>query len=179
MNKATQNLEDDHVYILELTDIMVEMAGLPALDPRQVEEVVDIIRNFADGLHHAKEEKLLFPLMVEKGFSLQAGPIAVMLSDHEQGRQYVKEMADGVVELKNGNPHSPEKIREAMLGYVELLQSHIAKENNVLFRMADQVMNTEEEAELFGRFKALDGVLGIRPNKTDYITMIKALKNRI
>ena len=76
MNRATYNLEDDHVFIIELTEIMQKIATSPSLDAMNVEEVVDIIRNFADGLHHAKEEELLFPLMTGKGFSTQNGPLS-------------------------------------------------------------------------------------------------------
>jgi len=176
MNRATQNLEDDHVHILELTDIMLEMAGLSSIEPQTVEEVVDIIRNFADGLHHAKEEHLLFPLMVEKGFSKQNGPIAVMLSDHDQGRQYVKEMATGAVALRNGDTSASGKISKAMRGYAELLQNHIAKENNVLFRMADQVMDEDIESNLFNQFSVLDAGGETRPEKTGYIARIRSLR---
>ena len=179
MNRATQNLEDDHVYILELTEIMVKMAGLPALDPRQVEEVADIIRNYADGLHHAKEEHLLFPLMVEKVFSDQFGPIAVMLSDHKQGRQFVGEMAEGAADLRKGDTGSAAKIRNAMVGYAELLQNHIAKENNVLFRMADQVMDSAEESALISRFTELDRGNESSAAKSGYISRIKALRDTI
>lgn len=176
MNTATKNLEDDHVYILELTEIMQEMAGLPSIKPQIVEEVVDIIRNFADGLHHAKEEHLLFPLMVKKGFSTQNGPVAVMLSDHDQGRQYVKEMANGAIALRNGDINASGRISAAMQGYAELLQSHIAKENNVLFRMADQIMEGDEESELFNRFSILDGGSNSQPEKSDYVSRIKSLR---
>jgi hemerythrin-like domain-containing protein len=179
MNKATQNLEDDHVYILELTQIMQKMAATSSVNPDLVEEVVSIIRNFADGLHHAKEENLLFPLMVEKGFSTEAGPVAVMLSDHGQGRRYVKEMADSAVALKNGNSNATGWIRESMRGYAELLQSHIAKENNVLFRMADQIMNDSEESDLISRFVSIDEGNDAEGVKDNYILRIKRLKESV
>jgi hemerythrin-like domain-containing protein len=179
MNKATQNLEDDHVFILELVEIMQKMAASSSVNPEQVEEVVHIIRNFADGLHHAKEENLLFPLMVEKGFSTEAGPVAVMLSDHEQGRHYVKEMADGALALKAGNSSATGWIREAMRGYADLLQAHIAKENNVLFRMADQIMSHSEESDLISRFVLIDKGNDADAVKNNYIQRIKLLKDTV
>lgn len=156
MNRATHNLEYDHIYILKLTEVMEKMAERTEIDPVYVEEVTDLIRNFADGLHHAKEEKLLFPMMVGKGFSIENGPIAVMLSEHNQGREYVKKMLEGVRLLKNGDYSATSIIREAMLEYAVLLQNHIAKENNILFRMAENLMSASEEDRIYTDFKHID-----------------------
>ncbi len=68
MTTATQNLENDHMHILRLIGVMerIIVNGNPNIE--HLETIVKVIREFADGLHHAKEEQLLFPLMVQKGF---------------------------------------------------------------------------------------------------------------
>ena len=104
MNGATQNLENDHVSILKLIEVMNCMVNLPDANVTHLQEVVALIRNFADGLHHAKEETLLFPLMEAKGFSRQEGPVAVMLMEHEQGRAFVRGIADQIQFYKSGQP---------------------------------------------------------------------------
>ena len=93
MNTATINLENDHVNILRLIDVMEKMLLVKSKNTDQFEKTVSLIKSYADGLHHAKEENLLFPLMVKRGFSGEQGPIAVMLHDHAEGRDYVKGMA--------------------------------------------------------------------------------------
>ena len=50
MNTATQNLENDHVHILRLTDIMLEMVEQKCTETDHFELVVNVIRKFADGL---------------------------------------------------------------------------------------------------------------------------------
>ena len=60
MTTATQNLENDHVQILRLIEVMEKITGSADTDVDHLELVVKIIREFADGLHHAKEEKILF-----------------------------------------------------------------------------------------------------------------------
>lgn len=82
MNTATQNLEDDHIHVLKLTDVMVALTRSEKPDPDHVVDIIDIIRNFADGLHHAKEENMFFPALGLKGFSSEQGPVAVMLHEH-------------------------------------------------------------------------------------------------
>lgn len=177
MNRATQNLENDHVHILKLTEVMVKMAQLPQLDPVYLDEVTDLIRNFADGLHHAKEEELLFPLMVEKGFSTQNGPVAVMLNEHVLGRNYVKTMTEGSRELKNGNTDADEQVREALMGYANLLQAHIGKENNILFRLADNLMSIPEEDQLHGQFMHLDSGIDSGSPSEAYVQRVQHLAN--
>ena len=103
MNNATKNLEDDHVYILQLIDVMEVMTKSSEPDITDLENAVDLIKSYADGLHHAKEETLLFPLMSEHGFSTQQGPVAMMLHEHTQGRAFVKEMTENIELFKNGD----------------------------------------------------------------------------
>ena len=96
MNTATKNLEDDHVHILQLIEVMERIIGSENPDISHIESIVDIIRNFADGLHHAKEENQFFPFLAERGFSSHQGPVAVMLHEHVRGRDFVKGIADNI-----------------------------------------------------------------------------------
>jgi hemerythrin-like domain-containing protein len=153
MNTATMSLENDHVNILRLIDVMEKMVHKKSKNLSHLELVVNLIRSYADGYHHAKEENLLFPLMVKRGFSTQQGPVAVMLNDHEEGRNFVREMSAGIELLKQGNELASEKIFKNIEGYCNLLKNHISKENNVLFKMANNVLTTEDQQELLKDFE--------------------------
>ena len=76
--------------VLEAADAKVE-AG-EELPKRFFSRMTDFIRNFADRCHHGKEEDNLFPAMEKRGIPRQAGPIAVMLTEHDWGRAYVRGM---------------------------------------------------------------------------------------
>jgi hemerythrin-like domain-containing protein len=152
MNTATKNLEIDHEYILRLIDVIDIIKENTLPDITHLEMIVDLIRNYADGFHHAKEEEILFPQLTEKGFSLNAGPVAVMLHEHTLGRQYVKNVSDAIQQYKSGKGEMITVIFENLSSYGSLLRGHIAKENNVLFRMADQVLSPEEQQELLRKF---------------------------
>lgn len=176
MNSATKNLEDDHVYILQLIDVMEAMTESSEPVIADLEEAVEIIKNFADGLHHTKEETLLFPLMAEHGFSTQQGPVAMMLNEHVQGRNFVKGITENIELFKNGDLSALSFVYKNMLGYGELLRNHISKENNVLFRMADQALPTEDQLSLYNQFKEIE-MSGL-PNhqKKDFIARIEKLQ---
>jgi hemerythrin-like domain-containing protein len=153
MNTAAKNLEDDHVHILKLTEVMGRIIGSDEPDVTHLESIVDLIKNFADGLHHAKEENQYFPFLAGRGFSLSQGPVAVMIHEHKVGRDYVRGMEEGIALYKGGNTTALGKIYSNMAGYAELLQNHIAKENNILFRMADSALSEADNLHLLGEFE--------------------------
>lgn len=175
MKTATQNLEDDHIYVLKLTDVMKEFVRSETTDEEHIESIIDIIRNFADGLHHAKEEDLFFPALEKKGFLVQQGPVAVMLHEHIQGRNFVKGMLDNLELYKNGNKAAIKDIYQNMMGYADLLVNHIGKENNILFRMADKSLSGTEQAELLAQFEAIEQKRPSGSGVNDYIDRINAL----
>jgi len=175
MNTATQNLENDHVYILRLTDVMAAMVMKQSTNIDDFELVVNLIRKFADGFHHAKEEDLLFPKMGEKGFSPLQGPVAVMLHEHVQGRAYVQGMLEGIRLLRRGKSEAIDEVYRNMAGYAQLLQSHIGKENNILFRMADQALTSEEQAGLLAKFAEVEKIIDTEYNSENSIAKIERL----
>jgi len=156
MNSATKNLENDHVHILRLIDVMERATNTETPDVDHLEVRVDLIKTFADGFHHAKEETLLFPLLVEKGFSIDQGPVGVMLKEHVQGRNYVKGMADNISLYKTGDEKALPLIYQNMSGYIELLRNHINKENNILFRMANRVLTENDHQTLLQQYGEID-----------------------
>lgn len=175
MNTAIKNLENDHVHILRLIDVMAHITTLKEVKITHLETIVDLIRNFADGLHHAKEEQLLFPKMVEKGFSFEQGPIAVMMNDHVNGRKYVKGMVDNINLYRDGNKDALPIIFDYMRAYIDLLRAHIAKENNILFRMADNAFSPDEQQLLLEQFAKAESNFTIGTSTGDYINRIELL----
>jgi hemerythrin-like domain-containing protein len=152
MKKATLNLEDDHVHILKLIEVMEHVTLMDDPDIDHLERIVEIIKNFADGVHHAKEENIFFPLLSGKGFPPNQGPVAVMLNEHVQGRKYVRGIEDNIRLYKSGTRAAISDIYQNMKSYAELLRNHISKENNILFRMADNVLTETDNLNLLGRF---------------------------
>ena len=118
------------------TSLTAERDGGP-LDFEAMERYISFFRLFADACHHGKEEDLLFPGLEDQGMSHDSGPIAVMLLEHEQGRGLVRTMSASLESARRGNGPAGDALRDAAEGYVELIVAHIAKENGVLFNMAD------------------------------------------
>jgi hemerythrin-like domain-containing protein len=126
-------------------------------------------------MHHAKEENILFPKMAEKGFSPDQGPVAVMLHEHVDGRNFIRAVSDSLQLYINGDTSVLPEISQNILGYVFLLRNHISKENNILFKMADKVLSGSEQEKLLNEFD--NAIKKYSPGKTpaDYISQIGVL----
>jgi hemerythrin-like domain-containing protein/uncharacterized protein (DUF2249 family) len=155
----TQVLKDEHALILEALDAIERkvsaMEAGAAPDRAYFEKAVQFLRTFADQCHHGKEENLLFMTMVDRGFPREAGPIAVMLSEHETGRALIRGIAEGAAAVGT-DPGAPKRIVENARGYISLLRAHINKENNILFPMADNVLTAEDQEHLGKEFERFE-----------------------
>lgn len=138
-------LREQHQQILKVADILERLldAGTPEAlaDPDAVADCITFIRLFADALHHGKEEDLLFPALVASGLPKEEGPIAVMLHEHALGRAFARAMASELPAARSGDAGAVARLAEAGRGYVELIRDHILKEDEVLFEMADQMID--------------------------------------
>lgn len=112
-----------------------EVQGGPG-DPGELARFVRFIRELADGHHHAKEEGQLFEAMVQAGFPRQAGPVAVMLQEHDLGRQHVAVLGALAERPAPWSAEDQAALQGAALGYARLLRAHIQKEDGILYPMA-------------------------------------------
>jgi hemerythrin-like domain-containing protein len=124
--------------------------------PGLFRDAVGFVRNFADRCHHGKEEQNLFPRMEERGVPRVGGPIGVMLMEHDQGRDYVAAIADSIDAYDGGDASSARVIVDNARGYIELLHEHTAKEEEVLFPMADSVLSPADQKEMEERFQKIE-----------------------
>lgn len=133
------------VEVLASLQAMAEKLEAGATVPRQdVADFGRFFRDFADKCHHGKEEDRLFVKMVEAGFPQDSGPVAVMLAEHEEGREEVR----GLLAIGNGAGPLTDQERAGVIQhagqFVPLLYAHIQKENNILYPMAQQTISPDE-----------------------------------
>jgi hemerythrin-like domain-containing protein len=128
--RGTELLRAEHRVILGMLDALERAAGM-VIGAAWWGEAIAWLRAFADASHHAKEERVLFPAMVKAGVPDDSGPIAMMLAEHVEGRELVRTMADA-----RGTARA-----RAARDYVRLLRDHIAKEDEVVFPLAESVLD--------------------------------------
>ncbi len=154
--KATEILMQEHRVIEAVLDAIDGLATkaeqVSRLDGDDARDAVSFVRNFADHCHHSKEEGILFPAMVEKGIPQAGGPIGAMLQEHEISRAHVKGMDEQIEAAEKGNLQAVRLFAEQARGYTSLLRQHINKEDHVLYRLAEQVFDDDDEKRLLAQY---------------------------
>lgn len=158
--KPTEVLKEEHraieLALKILEKICDRLENGEKVDVEYLEKIFEFIRIFADKCHHGKEEDLLFPAMEEAGIPKEGGPIGVMLSEHNMGRDYVKKFSEGVKEYSEGESEAINKITENARAYIQILREHIYKEDNILYSMADAHLTEERQKELVDGFEKVE-----------------------
>ena len=152
--KATEMLSSEHRVIERILDVMEKLTQDSVVGSLESwKKVLDFARHFADQCHHLKEEKILFPAMEEHGIPNEGGPIGMMLIEHEEGRSYVRSMYAAVARIEANDAAAPESLRASARAYIRLLREHIQKEDQILFRIADDAISAEEQKKLLRAFE--------------------------
>jgi hemerythrin-like domain-containing protein len=149
-------LERDHRVIEQVAALLADVsAHAPAERAFAFGEwALDFLRRFADGCHHAKEERALFPLLEARGIPRRGGPIGVMLLEHQEGRGLAADMERALAARD-----LPAFVASAG-AWAGLLRAHIAKERNVLFPMGAGRLGEEDDRMLVERFAAIEREAG-------------------
>jgi hemerythrin-like domain-containing protein len=119
-------------------------------------DAVDFIRNYADRFHHAKEEDILFEALVKNGMPRANSPVAAMLMDHDQGRDYVRAMEEAAKAALAGTPGQQAAIALNAVSYLELLREHIAKEDDILYPLAERLIPEEMRDGIIAGYAAAE-----------------------
>jgi hemerythrin-like domain-containing protein len=152
--KATELLSDEHRVIERVLAVLQKLTTRPVENSLDCwRKALDFFSHFADQCHHFKEEQVLFPAMEEHGIPREGGPIGMMLMEHEEGRGHVRSMLAALTLAEARNEAAKDTLLENARAYLRLLREHIQKEDEILFRIADDVIPPYEQKELLRSFE--------------------------
>jgi len=153
MKYASDDLMNEHEAILHGLSILDKMATAAAAgrlgDSSDPAAMIDFLKVFADTCHHGKEETILFPAMERHGIAKERGPIGQMLAEHEEGRKFIRAMADAAAK----KPFDAKGFSANAVSYAALLRAHIQKENTILFPMGDRAIPEPEQLKILEAFE--------------------------
>jgi len=153
MNTARKDLTSEHnaiqIALNILEKIIEKLKKDDEADIKDINDLLDFLREFADKCHHGKEEGFLFPAFEKAGIRKEGGPIGVMLQEHTKGRNLIKEMQENIL----NDLVSKTGFIAAASDYVRHMRAHIEKENAVLFPLIETRMSVLEQKELLEDFE--------------------------
>ncbi|MBI3953759.1 MAG: hemerythrin domain-containing protein [Chloroflexi bacterium] len=160
--RPTEELRRDHRVIervLKALERIVQAAQRGgALDTVSLRQALEFSRVFVDACHHRKEERCLFPCLEGRGIPKEGGPIGVMLAEHQQGRELVRQITAALSAYATSGGSAGD-ILTLCGAYSALLRQHIFKEDNILFAMGEAVMSPADDGQTETCFQGAEGDL--------------------
>lgn len=158
LSKGLRQLKSEHPPLLaqleglfNLTKQIQEDSGIENI----FEELIIKVHEFKAALdpHSEREEGVLFPMMgVYIGTT--SGPIAVMEYEHDQAKakihKFLEKAGSSKTDLEKKN------LSDLVKNAYFILTEHFAKEENVLFPMAERMLSEDEKEELSCRIQEIN-----------------------
>ena len=117
-------------------------------------ELLILFESFADGTHQGKEEAILFPRLLERAGGTDEAAIRQQLTDHENDRRLMLGMQSNLVRaMCQDDPLSLRKFIEMAHDYVRLHRQHMAREQEIVFPLADRVLTREDGQDVLESFE--------------------------
>ena len=142
-------------------------------------DIIDFIRNYADTHHHGKEEQFLFKYMEshlgELGIKLIRNGMYV---EHDLGRLYVKDLEEALENLKAGNEESKLDVIAHAIGYTNLLERHISKENEVVYSFGERKLPVEILEDVNAKTIAFEKEAQLKGIQEKYIRILEGLEDK-
>lgn len=160
MHALCDSLVQEHEIIERVLDSL-EREARAIVTGKAVDRVffagaISFVRKFADGVHHQKEEQVLFPALCDAGLPKDGGPVGVMLFEHDAGRDHIRGIEQSLDAAAAGDANARQRLIQGTLEYVELLRAHIQKENMVLFPMAERVLDPSQQEHVRAGFDSAE-----------------------
>lgn len=150
---AVELMMEEHKNIKQMLKV-VRKACFSVLEGEEVNyddfyKIIHFIKNYADSHHHKKEEIMLFNRMVDEiGETAEKVVKYGMLVEHDLGRLYVANLGEALESLKDGNAEAKLDVIANAVSYTNLLERHIHKEDNVIYKFAERKLKKETIDEI-------------------------------
>ncbi len=158
--RPTDVLAEDHRGIRVLLDcldrILLKAQCCGNLDLTGAQDVLSALETFVEGAHHTKEERILFPLIEERGISRRFSRSALLREDHDSGHLDLRAMKIALAAAGRGYAPAVAVFEENSRHYVDALREHIEKEDRVLFPLSEAALRDQDRQALLEAFARID-----------------------
>ncbi|MBU8877605.1 hemerythrin domain-containing protein [Bacillus sp. FJAT-29790] len=156
--EGLKQLKEEHPPLLDMLKGLLELSTdiEQEQSPAVFAELITKVKSFINVLdpHSQREEGVLFRMM-EQYLGKGTGPIAVMEYEHDQAKSFIGSFLE--------NAKQAEQMKEAEMivnagliknAYYTLVE-HFAKEEKILFPMAENMLSDEEKLDLLKRINGI------------------------
>lgn len=137
-SRAIAHLEREHRLIERVLERT--LSACEAFDRHHLSWSLEFFVRMVEGVHHRKEEAVLFPALRAWTPGPSHRPLHVLMEEHRDGQSLLEEARTRVRALDAGDESALPPLAAALREYCERLQLHLRREDSMLFRLAESAI---------------------------------------
>ncbi len=126
-----------------------------SVDLFRIGQIIEFLRTFNHNCHHEKEEKILFPAILECNIPWTVDTIGHLVKEHSLLHKHLDEIEMHMHEYLAGQTLSLINIASDLTKYISLAENHINVENNILLPLAEKVLDKKKQEMIFIDFRLI------------------------
>lgn len=158
--KAIETLVREHQSIGRLVDALEAYAHrikqVSGGDASDLAEFAAVFTEFAECLHHEKEESILLPVLARSGVRWEMGTLPAIRREHRQEAYLIDVLRQAGERANCWNAEDRRHIAAAAQALVEFQRSHHALETAALFPLVPKRLNEQQRSELQAALELFD-----------------------
>lgn len=163
--EITHNLRRDHRIIEQalrgLDGMCLRLARNEAVPPTVLAKAYEFFTAFAEQFHRGKEEKHLLQMLKDQALLSGDATLDSIRHEHSGELQIVNRLGVAIeLYRKSGSAESILGLIDAAREYSDFLIAHFEREDNVMFRLVEELLDDASKRDLSDAFKNAERELG-------------------
>jgi hemerythrin-like domain-containing protein len=159
--EALSSLIREHQFIERLVTALGAYASLVGqgapVDPADVGGFASTLREYADELHREKEEHVLLPFLVRRGFDWDAPPLSQVCEEHSLERDLIAALDHAGGRIEGWTDEERRHVAALSASLCTLQRQHHQTENEQLFPAVKARLDTAALQLLHAELEHFDG----------------------
>jgi hemerythrin-like domain-containing protein len=155
----TFDLKGEHaaitIIITAMKKLEFDMRIGKFIDSYRIIQIIDFLHTFTENCHYEKEEKSLYPALLDQDILWTVDTINHLISEHNAAHIYINEIDILFQEYLSGNTHVIDNLTSSMIKYVELEENHIKIVDNVILPICEKIFDAEKLKSISCDFKKI------------------------
>jgi len=138
-------------------------------------ELLEFFEDFVDGAHQEKEERCLFPALLDSGLARHR--VQELLDDHADERESLSSMREKLERAAHGDGPSREEFATTAMNYAMMQIEHADDEERFLVPLVEELLDRDAERYVLQGFRAIDADLP-KPRE-HYFALVNGVARRM
>jgi len=158
--RPTEILTREHALVMLVTKVAEQevryMHDTGEYRRDELQRVVDFFEFFTEACHDPKEEHILFARLADRGLDPEAGILGQLYREHAEFTSRLHDIEHWLRRDRKEGPLDASELADMLEDYLHLMRAHIAREDELLFTLANGLLTADDQEELLRAFAAVD-----------------------